>query len=378
MRQSSTPALRQSSTAAVRQSSIVVRPQPMDSATYTASSRLQAAGLLRAQELLKRSAATVPLPPPAQPVTIADYGAANGYNSLLPIGTAIAALRERTRPDHAILVTHTDVPGNDFTALFTTLNEDQDSYLAKYAATLASAVGRSFYQQILPSDSITLGWSSWATHWLSRLPAAIPDHIHIAHSTDDAARRAFTRQAAEDWHDFVAFRGRELVPGGRLVVLTLGVDGDGRAGFRPLMDALHDGLNRLAADGTISTAELSRMAIPTVGRTEKELRAPFSPSGRFEGLSVEHLDTFEAEDRFWERYQREGDADTFGARWAGFARAAVFPTLTTALDAGPADPRAAEFTSRLQATVAADLARNPGPMSIPLAAVVLAKQNRPE
>lgn len=200
---------------ATPQSSIVVRPQPMDSATYTASSRLQAAGLARAQDMLERSAAAVPLPPPDQPITIADYGTANGYNALLPIGAAIAELRARTRADHAIAVTHTDVPGNDFTALFTTLNEDPDSYLTKDAATYAYAVGRSFYKQILPSDSITLGWSSWATHWLSRLPAAITDHIHISRSTDDAARQAFARQAAEDWHDFVAFRGRELAPGGR-------------------------------------------------------------------------------------------------------------------------------------------------------------------
>ncbi len=350
----------------------------MDSATYTASSRLQAAGLIRAQELLEQCAAAVPLPAPDRPVTIADYGAANGYNSLLPIGAAIAAVRARTRPDHAILVTHTDVADNDFTALFTTLNEDPDSYLAKDSATFASAVGRSFYQQILPSDSITLGWSSWATQWLSRLPAAIDDHIHISHSTDDAARRAFTRQAAEDWHDFVAFRGRELAPGGRLVALTLAIDDDGRAGFGPLMEALRGALNRLAADGALSAAELRRMAIPTVGRTEKELRAPFSPSGRFEGLSVEHLEIFEAEDRFWMRYQRDGDATAFGARWAGFARAAVFPTLTTALDGGPADPSATEFSARLHATVAAALAQRPEPMTIPLAAVVLAKHRRPQ
>ena len=377
-RQSSIHATRQSSIVATRQSSIVVRPQPMDSATYTASSRLQAAGLIRAQELLEQCAAMVPLPPPARPVTIADYGAANGYNSLKPIGAAIAAVRGRTRPDHAILVTHTDVAANDFTALFSTLNEDQDSYLAADGAAFATALGRSFYQQILPSDSITLGWSSWATHWLSRLPAAIGDHIHISHSTDEPARRAFTRQAAEDWHDFVAFRGRELAPGGRLVVLTLAVDDDGRAGFGPLMDALHDGLGTLAADGVITAAEVTRMAIPTVGRAEEELRAPFAPSGRFEGLSVEHLETFDAEDRFWMRYQHDGDAEKLGARWAGFARAAVFPTLTTALDGGTADPRATEFSARLQATVAAGLARNPAPMSIPLAAVVLAKQHRPE
>lgn len=355
-----------------------MRPQPMDSATYTASSRLQAAGLARAQDMLERSAAAVPLPPADQPITIADYGAADGYNALLPIGAAISELRARTRADHAIAVTHTDVPGNDFTALFTTLNEDPDSYLTKDAATYAYAVGRSFYKQILPSDSITLGWSSWATHWLSRLPAAITDHIHISRSTDDAARQAFARQAAEDWHDFVAFRGRELAPGGQIVVLTLAADDDGRPGFGPLMDMLNKSLIRLTAEELITPAELGRMVIPTVGRTEKDLRAPFAPSGRFEGLSVEHLQIFQAEDRFWERLKHDGDSGEFGAQWAGFARAAAFPTLIAALDGGPADPRAVDFCDRLQAALAAGLSQDPTPMPIPLAIVVMTKVHRPE
>ena len=51
-----------------------------------------------------------------------------------------------------MLVVHTDVPDNDFTAMFRTLADDPDSYLKKDAATFASAVGRSFYEQILPSE----------------------------------------------------------------------------------------------------------------------------------------------------------------------------------------------------------------------------------
>lgn len=361
----------------VRQSSIVVRPQPMDSATYTASSRLQASGLHRAIALFEQAARTVPLPPVPQPIAIADYGAATGYNSLLPIGAAITALRGRTRRDHAVLVAHTDLPGNDFSALFTTLAEDPDSYLRRDAATFPSAVGRSFYQQILPSQTIVLGWSSWATHWLRRVPAPVTDHIHVSHSADAAARRAFTRQAAEDWHDFLAFRGRELAPGGRLVVLTLGVDAAGRAGFGGLMEALLAGLRQLVDEGLLSPSELARAVVPTVGRTRAEFLAPFAPSGRFEGLSVEHLELFDAEDRFWSRYSADGDAAGFGARWAGFLRAAVFPTLATALDGGGAEPRSAALLARLESEVKVRLAARPEPMSIPLANLVLVRRPRP-
>lgn len=346
----------------------------MDSATYTASSRLQAAGLRPAIALFEDAARSVPLPRAPQPIAIADYGAANGFNSLLPISAAIAIVRGRTRSDHAILVAHTDVPDNDFSALFATLSDDQDSYLKKDAATFASAVGRSFYKQILPSDSIALGWSSWAVHWLSRVPTPIPDHVQISYSSDEQARRAYARQAAEDWHEFVAFRGRELAPGGRLVVLTVGLEPDGGSGFRPAFDAVVAQLRQLVEDKFVTGDEVRRMSIPSMGRDEKDFRAPFAPSGRFEGLSIEHLELFNAEDRFWAQYRTDKDATVFGANWAAFLRASIFPTLAAALDGGVSDPRGTEFVDRLEAGVAAQLAAAPEQMSIPLAKLVLEKR----
>jgi hypothetical protein len=361
------------------QSSIVVRPEPPESATYTQSSRLQAAGLAPAIALFEQAAELVPLPASPQPIVVADYGAANGHNSLKPISAAIDVLRGRTRRDHAILVTHTDIPDNDFTALFQTLADDPDSYLQKDTACFSSAVGRSFYGQILPSRTVTLGWTSWATQWLSRIPRdaeLLDDHVHVAYSSNDAARAAYADQAARDWHDFVAFRGRELCPNGRLVVLTTAVGEDGELGYRPLLDALSAALVEQARSGALRPVELRRMAIPSFGRSEKDFRAPFAPSGRFENLIIEHLEVFDAEDRFWTRFQSDGDATAFGAQWAAFARAALFPALAAGLEGGRQDPRTAEFVAHLEASVAAKLAAAPRPMRIPLAAIMLAKKER--
>jgi hypothetical protein len=171
----------------------------------------------------------------------------------------------------------------------------------------------------------------------------------------------------------VAFRGRELAPEGRLVVLTLAVDDDGSVGFTTLLDAIAAALEDQAHDGFLRPDELRRMVIPTVGRSEADLRAPFAPSGRFEGLTIDQLDTFAAEDRFWARFRSDQDADAFGAQWAAFARAALFPALTRTLDGGPKDPRAAEFAEQLQADVAERLSRAPEPMGMSLAVVSLAK-----
>ncbi|MDY6997994.1 MAG: SAM-dependent methyltransferase [Actinomycetota bacterium] len=356
------------------ESSIVVRPQPMDSETYTASSRLQAAGLAPAIAVFERAAAEVPLPHPPQPIVLADYGAGSGHNSLLPLGAAIAVLRQRTSPDHSVLVAHTDTADNDFSAMFRTLEEDPDTYLRKDPATFASAVGRSFYSQILPSNSVNLGWSSWAIQWLSHTPGEIAGHVHIADCDDEQVRGAFARQAAHDWHEFVAFRGRELCPGGRLVVMTMGVGEDGEIGFRPLLTAIDDALEELAGDKLIEADELSRMCVPTVARREADFTAPFAPSGRFERLEIEHLEVFDAADRFWERYQKERNAEAFGKRWAAFARAAVFPALLTALAEGPADKRVEQLFDRLETGVAERMGATPEQVQIPLAHVVLFKR----
>jgi hypothetical protein len=357
------------------ESSVVVRPAPVGSGDYSAGSRLQAAGLKQAIRLFEQAAAAVPIPAAPLPIVIADYGAANGHNSLLPIKAAISVLRKRTRPEQSVLVMHTDVPENDFSALFSTLREDPDSYLRHDPAAFSSAVGRSFYGQIVPSNTVTLGWSSWSVLWLSRVPAPVTDHIHASFSADEVTRSAYERRAARDWHEFVAYRGRELCPGGRAVVMTMAIAANGEFGYRPLFAALMAELAELVSRAIISTEELGSMSIPISGRRAADFATPFAPSGRLEQLTIEHLDVFDAEDRFWRQYQKDGDSKAFGAQWASFLRAAVFSSLASALQDGPAGRRA-EFCDALETGLAARMAAAPAEMQIPMAQVVLHKRPR--
>jgi salicylate 1-O-methyltransferase len=93
--------------------------------------------------------------------------------------------------------------------------------------------------------------------------------------------------------------------------------------------------------GLLHLNQLQRKVIPMFARSEKDFRAPFVPSGRFQGSTISRLEASNAEDRFWARFQSDGDAETFGAQWAAFARAALFPALAGTLDGGVSDPRAA-------------------------------------
>jgi SAM-dependent methyltransferase len=357
----------------MRESSVVVRPEAKDSGWYNAASRLQAAGLQRAIAHFEQAAEVVPIPRSPRPIVIADYGAGTGHNSVLPIGAAIAVLRKRTRPEHSVLVTHTDVPDNDFTALFRTLTDDPDSYLKRDKASFGSAVGRSYYTQILPSNSVNLAWSSWGLHWLSRTPMPVGDHLFSAYSTDADVRAAYARQAAHDWHEFIAFRGRELAPGGRLVIMTMGVDADGALGFQPLITALVDTLADLVAAGVLSEQARQAMSVPIVGRGAKDFESPFAPSGTFEKLSIAHLELFDAEDRFWKQYRGDGKARALGAQWAAFTRAALFPSLAWALD-DERDAPVATFFDALERGIATRIEADPVEIRIPLAQLVIEKR----
>lgn len=339
---------------------------------YNRSSRVQAAGSSPAVPLLERAAREVALPLSPEPLVIVDYGSSAGRNSLLPLGVAISVLRDRVGSDRAVSVVHTDLPDNDFSALFQILASDPDSYVHDDPGVFPCAVGRSFYEQILPSSSVTLGWSSWAVQWLSRVPALIPDQVQVAYSQDAGVRSAFYQQAADDWRRFLLHRAAELRPGGRLVVLSMALDDHGDFGYKPCVVAIYGAVLDLVDEGFITEDEARRMVIPTVGRSRQDFTAPFAESRSFADLRLEEIDVFYGEDRIWTEFQSHGDARMYAARWAAFSRASVCPTLAASLDGK--EVRAAEFIDRIEARMIARLKVAPEPMLIPLAKMVLVKE----
>lgn len=348
-------------------------PAPMEGhGGYNARSAVQASGAAPELPLLEQAARDATLLPGTGPVAVADYGSSQGRNSLAPIGLAVRTLRGRLAEDRAISVIHTDLPDNDFSALFDLLDRDPGSYLKADAAVFASAVGRSFYDQMLPAATVTLGWSAWSVQWLSRAPLPIQDQVHVAYSRDEPVRAAFALQAAQDWHDFLRHRARELHPGGRLVVMAMAATDNGDFGYRPVMTAMYDTLCALVAEGVVQQDEAARMVIPTYGRTRDEFAAPFAP-GIGAGLTLEHLEMVEGEDTIWRDYRQTGDATAFGARWAAFSRASVLPTLARGLGADAGPDRTRDVINRMETGMARHLAAAPERSLMPLAMIVASR-----
>ena len=272
-------------------------------------------------------------------VTVADLGAAGGRNELDPMGAAIAGLRSGG-VSAPVLVVHTDIPTNDFTTLFETIENSPNTYLHQ-PEVYAFAAGRSFYERIFPASSMTFGWSAVAVHWLSRVPQPIPDHVYCAFATG-AARDALVHQSAADWDAFLGARAAELRDEGQVVVVGGAATDDGASGAEALMDALNDALRDAVAAGRITEQEYAGMTVPTWNRTLAEFAAPFAPGGPAAEAGLELLEHSLAllPDQYLPQFRASGDASAFADSVSAFVRAFTEPSLIETLDR-PADERAA-------------------------------------
>ncbi|MDQ2670283.1 MAG: class I SAM-dependent methyltransferase, partial [Gemmatimonadota bacterium] len=268
--------------------------------------------------------------PSPLPFVIADLGAAGGGSSLQPV---LKALDARTSQG-PVLVVHTDIPSNDFSALFTLVDSSPHTYLAPDVFPLAE--GRSFYERLFPDGFVTLAWSSVAVHWLSSVPEPIDDHIFSSRAAGPT-RDALRDRSRQDWLTFLRHRDAELRPGGGLIVVGGAARDDGSSGAEGLMDAADAALRDLVDRGVLAEAEYRRMTIPTWNRTKAEFTAPFD-DGQLAGvLELRRAELRWLPDRYFAAYQSDGDLDRFVENVADFFRAAFEESLMSALEPGRAD-----------------------------------------
>jgi hypothetical protein len=325
---------------------------------YNRHSKPQHSAISFGLPLLARAVESVPLPVPGEVFVIADYGVAGGHNSIEPVRQAIELIRRRTSEDLAVSVIHTDLPTNDFDPLFALL-ASAHSYLAGLSNAFAYVEGKSFYERVFPEAQVHIGWNAIAVHWLSAVPADIPNHIWSNRATG-AVKDAFARQSRQDWQQFLGHRAHELKPGGRLVVLGGASDDHGSSGAEGLMDMANAALQEMVSEGALRPDEYERMVIPTYNRTLEEFKAPFSDGPATSVLELESASEVVLDDPFWRDYQQSGDAEAFAVAYADFFRAAYGPSIFGALDSERTPEERQEvagaFYQKLRNKVSADCA----------------------
>jgi SAM dependent carboxyl methyltransferase len=325
---------------------------------YNQHSALQARSAAEADGMLERALAAVTIP--AGPPTIADFGSSQGHNSMRQIALMLDRLTERIGRERDVRVVHTDLPHCDYTSLFVTLETSPDSYRRGRPYAFASAIGHSFYNRLLPEGSLTLGWSSFALHWMSALPTALREHIWPVRASSDEGK-ALAEVAAADWRNFLTHRAEELTRGGQLVLVVGAVDETGATGLEPMMDLANDILRLLVTEGKLGAQAYGAMTIPSRPRSGAEFTAPFD-KGDVAELSLEEMVIAETPNAAMLHWRQTGDAAAFAADITGFFIAAFGPSLF-----GDNEPLRELFAKRF----AAAIVHAPDPIARPLVTATL-------
>jgi len=338
--------------------------------SYNRSAKIQEGGVAASLPLLKEAVENITLVDADAPIVIADYGSSEGENSLAPIGLAISTFRHRAVSSRPIVVYHVDLPINDFNSLFRVLSRDLRGYGQNEPNVFSAAVGQSFYEAVLPPDSVDFAWSSFAALWLSRIPALIPGHF-LPLRAAGSVRAAFERQAAADWEEFLRYRSVELRPGGRMMLVLPGLDPDGSVGLEPLFDIANDVLADMVKQECLTSAERDQMVIASYPRRKVELLAPFHPEGHFHSLTVEVYRETKLPDAAWLEFEKHQNPNELASGRTHFFRSAFAPTLALALQPGR-DRQA--FAAALEDGLTRRLVAWPEPLHMTVQSLVLCKR----
>ena len=217
----------------------------------------------------------------ATPFAIADYGAADGGTSIDMMRKAVTRIRQ-SAPDRQITITYTDLPHNDFSVLFQLLQGllpvHKDNPLGQQPNVFTFGAGTTFYRQIFPDSTVSLGFSATAMHWLSKLPLQIADHPHAVGANPDE-KKLLRKSALADWDTILLHRAREMMPGGKFVFANFCEDEKGHylghTGGVNMHDTFAKHWRNLLRDSTITEAEYKRANFVQFYKTKEEFVAPF-------------------------------------------------------------------------------------------------------
>ena len=219
--------------------------------------------------------------PETEVFRFADFGAADGGTSAELWAKLISSLRGSGDERHIELL-YTDLPSNDFSTLFKTMQgmhgDTSNAYQIQNENVFVHGCGTGFHRQLMASDSLSLGFSATAMHYVSEKPCEIENHVHMTGSNPDE-RAQFSNKAADDWQKILLARAAEMKSGSQFIVLNFGIDEEGRylgnTGGHCMFDKFTQHWRALLTAGRITQDEFRKATFVQHYRTLEEFRAPF-------------------------------------------------------------------------------------------------------
>ncbi|KAL3937786.1 MAG: hypothetical protein SGARI_001987 [Bacillariaceae sp.] len=218
--------------------------------------------------------------------TVADYGTADGGTSLGLMAKIVKAVRAESSEDREIQINYEDQRENEWKSVFNHalgVKQVTDAYgnvletprTDALSGIFVSACGVGFHEQAFPSNSIDLGVSFTAMHWLSQAPNSLKGDATMHSAQSDAPPEAERLQAAQDWKSILEARSKELRKGGRMVIANfckskegyfLGNTDTGAS----MWESFQTCWDRLAEEALIDEEERLGISFPNYYRTSEE------------------------------------------------------------------------------------------------------------
>jgi len=278
-------------------------------------------------------------------MTIVDLGCSSGPNTLLFVSKLIDITTEQCNKavecdPMELLIFLNDLPGNDFNQVFRSLeNLEKGTSDQKGNTPLfyhISGLPKSYYNRLLPKESVHLFHSSSSLHWRSQVPEVLEasrdallnkDNIYISETSTSFVVKCFREQFNKDFSTFLKLRHEELVYGGNMVLTFCGRKDENvyNGDLNKLFGLLAMSLQSLVTKGLVESEKLDSFNLPFYGPSISEVKYIVMQSHMFE---LDHIKLFEIN---WDPYDTEGDdvhdSVCSGINVSKFIRAALEPMI---------------------------------------------------
>lgn len=250
---------------------------------YTAATKGCFDVINAATPMVLKEVSALPLRP-NQAFHVADYGTADAGTSLELLTNVVETIRKR-QSEKEVVIHYEDQPGNEWKSVFNHalgFKNVTDAY-GNHVRTpydlggvFVEVCGVGFHLQCYPSNSLDLGVSFTAMHWLSSSPGSLKgsDFMHVARCPDGPPE-AEKVQAAKDWDSILDARAKELAKGGRFVCVNFCTS---REGYflgqtdvgKSMWDSFQSSWDKLKEQGLIDEVERKGVSFPNYYRSTEE------------------------------------------------------------------------------------------------------------
>ncbi|KAK8998931.1 hypothetical protein V6N11_070110 [Hibiscus sabdariffa] len=270
--------------------------------SYANNSVIQNAVILKTMPIIVQSVSDMFRKTAPTCTRVADLGCSSGPNTFLAISRVIDTVHTICRqqqlklPEFQVLLN--DLPENDFNSVFKSVPEFVERLKKEKGDKVQErcfigGVAGSFYQRLFPTRSLHFVHSSYALHWLSKVPDGVENNkgnICMSKSSPPNVIEAYANQFRKDFTNFLSMRSKEIIPQGRMVLTFTARKNPNPSNDDHGLELVAMSLLDLVAQGVVREADVDSFNIPLYAPCKEEVVDIVESEGSFE---MNELQVFE-------------------------------------------------------------------------------------